>query len=409
MMNQQIRFKELLDKYSGNAISESEFTELCELLKVPEYEAEIKNILTEGLPGCEADMQDQDQLDHMLKKVLSVIRTGEKSSVVDPYHNKPVSNLLNVKRIWYKLSAVAAVLLIAGSVWFFLGKHSTVALEDLSKRYKNDVAPGHSGAVLTLSNGQSIILDSAENGLVTKDGDDAVVKNEDGILYTTVKEGQLTVPLYNTVSTDKGRQWHLTLPDGTKAWLNAASSIHFPLRFTGNERVVEISGEVYFEVVHNSKQPFKVKAGNQLIEDIGTRFNVNAYPDEATITTTLLEGSVSVKSATVNKLPGTILSPGQQSQFNNEGNLKLLYNANVEAALAWKDGLFRFEDADIKTIMRQLSRWYAVDVVYEGNIPAFPFMAKIPRDVPVSELLKLLELTNLVHFKIEGKTVTVMK
>jgi ferric-dicitrate binding protein FerR (iron transport regulator) len=196
--------------------------------------------------------------------------------------------------------------------------------------------------------------------------------------------------LYNTVTTDRGRQWQLTLPDGTKVWLNAASSIHYPLSFTGKEREVEITGEAYFEVVHNSKQPFKVKVAGQVINDIGTSFNVNAYPDEPSLQTTLVDGVIMVN--------GTKLKPGQQAALIN--NQIIVSSANIEQALAWKNGAFSFDNADIYTMMRQLSRWYNVEVIYEGKPDSTPFKGEIGRSLTLAQVLKVLESLH-VHFRIE--------
>ncbi len=286
----------------------------------------------------------------------------------------------------YQWVAAAAVLLLIGSGTYFIISRTNEKSTIASVHYKGDVQPGHNGAILHLSNGNTVVLDSAQDGTVATQGSMQAVKVNGALKYI----GKTAELIYNTVSTDRGRQWQLTLPDGTKVWLNAASSIHYPLSFTGNEREVEITGEAYFEVVHNSKQPFKVKVAGQVIEDIGTAFNVNSYSDEPTRKTTLIEGAVSVN--------GTELKPGQQASLIN--NQIRVSAANVEQALAWKNGAFSFDNADIYTVMRQLSRWYNVEVVYEGEPDTTPFKGEIGRSLTLAQVLKVLESLH-VHFRIE--------
>ncbi len=307
----------------------------------------------------------------------------------------------------YILTRVAAVIILALGIWLI--DHGSFKKDNSNEtqamRFKNDVAPGHSGAILTLSNGQQIVLDTAGNGLVTIDGNDKVTKKAGALSYDAKTSASAATMAYNTLTTDKGRKFQLTLPDGTKVWLNAASSIRFPLSFVGNERLVEVTGEAYFEVKHNADQPFKVKVGNQTIEDIGTSFNINSYDDEAAIKTTLLEGAVKISVA--NTTVSSVLKPGQQAQVNvSSSKIKVYPSVDLDETMAWKNGSFSFKDADINTIMRQVARWYNVDITYQGNIKD-TFVADISQQEPISKLLKLLELTDRVHFKIDGKKVTV--
>jgi ferric-dicitrate binding protein FerR (iron transport regulator) len=196
------------------------------------------------------------------------------------------------------------------------------------------------------------------------------------------------------------------LPDGSEAWLNAASSITYPTAFTGEERRVRITGEVYFEIRPNASMPFKVSihapVGEQQVEVLGTHFDVKAYEDENTVTTTLLEGSVRLAA----KGSSTILQPGQQGQLQPDGHLHLDAHADPEAAIAWKNGLFHFEQADIRDVMRQVARWYDVDVVFEGKVPEERFDGEIPRNSNLTEVLKILQISN-VHFKVEDRKVMV--
>jgi ferric-dicitrate binding protein FerR (iron transport regulator) len=212
---------------------------------------------------------------------------------------------------------------------------------------------------------------------------------------------------YNTITTPRGGQYQVTLSDGTKVWLNAASSIRFPVLFTGNERKVEITGEAYFEVAKNVSKPFKVKTISSEVEVLGTHFNVNAYDDEAVAKTTLLEGLVKVSvPQTGGKLAARFLQPGQQSGITKDGRISVLNNADTEEAVAWKNGRFQFRSADLKSILRQISRWYDVDVVYKGNVDLH-FTGQLTRDDYVSKVFDKLALTGEVHFKIEGKKIIV--
>jgi ferric-dicitrate binding protein FerR (iron transport regulator) len=213
-------------------------------------------------------------------------------------------------------------------------------------------------------------------------------------------------PVYNTITTANGNQYQLILTDGSKVWLNAASSIRFPTSFTGNERKVEITGEVYFEVAKDPIKPFKVDFKNKEgeineIEVLGTHFNVNAYADEPDMKTTLLEGSVKIKAA--NKIQ--MLTPGQQASITS-GGIEVKRNVDIEHVMAWKNGYFLFDNTDIYTLMRQVSRWYNVDVKYEGRITEDGFSGKILRDVPLSKFIKVLEL-NDVKVRTEGREIIV--
>jgi transmembrane sensor len=287
--------------------------------------------------------------------------------------------------IFRRAAAAAILVLIIGAAIYLARNHKQSPAITIAQ-YKGDVSPGHNGATLHLSNGTTILLDSAQNGTIATQGSIRAIKSDGQLKYT----GRTTELVFNTISTDRGRQWRLTLPDGTRVWLNAASSIHYPLSFTGPERRVDLTGEAYFEVAHNAGQPFTVNAGGQTIRDIGTAFNINAYSDEPATKTTLVEGA-----ATVN---GTLLKPGQQGiLIDNHIQLSV---ANIPQALAWKNGFFGFDHADIHTVMRQLSRWYDVDVKFVGTPDNTPFQGKIGRDLSLAQVLKILEQES-VHFKIE--------
>lgn len=291
------------------------------------------------------------------------------------------------KRVgWYRYAAAAAILLFLGSGAFFY-RHSRQPV----RLTANDIRPGTDKAMLTLANGQKIALTGARNGMLATQGRTVITKTADGQL---AYDGSGAAG-YNTLATPRGGQYRLTLSDGTRVWLNAASSLTYPAAFSGRDRTVEVTGEAYFEVAHDAKRPFHVKALGQLITDIGTAFNVNAYADESATRTTLVAGSVSVNQQ--------VLVPGQQAI--GEGRPRIL-PADLEQVAAWKNGLTSFENADIRTLMRQVARWYDLDIVYAGNLPGKHFTGAVSRSANLSELLKILQLSN-IHFEVSGHTLTV--
>jgi transmembrane sensor len=299
----------------------------------------------------------------------------------------------------------AAAVLLAGmaGIWLFFVRKAPQEIASVSQRYRNDVRPGRNAAVLTLAGGRTVVLDDSAPKTIGRQGN-TVIRNDSGQLAYQAETGKASEIFYNTLTTQKGNQYHLTLPDGTKVWLNAASSITYPTVFAGNQRKVTISGEAYFEVTKNQQQPFTVQQGDMSVQVLGTSFDVNGYGDEAALKTTLVEGKVKVGNGGA----ASLLDPGQQAVIAKGGNsISIDHNPDIEAVLAWKNGSFSFKDAGIAAIMQQVQRWYDVDVAYEANITKH-FVADIPRNVPLSQLLQLLEATDQVHFRIEGKKVMVL-
>jgi transmembrane sensor len=295
-------------------------------------------------------------------------------------------------RLWPRIAAAASILLFITIGGYFIWHKNAVN----SNLYiaKNDIAPGHSQATLTLANGQKIILTKGAYKNLLQ-GNTAININN-GVTYTTGLNKNARIS-YNTLSTANGEQspYPLILPDGSRVWLNAKSSITFPTAFYGKERIVKLTGEALFEVSHNARQPFKVQTQKQTIEDIGTIFNVNAYTDEPATKTTLIAGKVKVNDL--------LLEPGQQTDGNQ---IKVV---NSKRYTAWKNGDFYFEDDSIQTVMRQLSRWYNIEISYKGNMPTDGFTAQISRSKNISAILQLLENTGGVHFKIDGRRITVIE
>jgi transmembrane sensor len=299
-------------------------------------------------------------------------------------------------KLWPRIAAAAAIMLIVGGGLFYYASQFNGLQTALNLTKGQDIAPGSNKAVLTLGNGQTIVLTNAKNGELATENSAVIKKTAEGEL---VYQGTATAAptAYNTITTPRGGQYTLTLSEGTKVVLNAASSLKYPTAFNGKDRTVELVGEGYFEVAHNKAKPFRVISKGQTVEVLGTHFNINSYADEPNVKTTLIEGSVNVN--------GLILKPNQQAVLTDHSRINIV-NVNADEAIAWKDGLFRFDHTDIKTLMRQIARWYDVEVVYEGTIKDEQFFGKIERSYTLSEVLKLLEM-NKVHVKLEGKRIIV--
>ena len=339
-----------------------------------------------------------------------------KNRLFETIHRESEMVVVKPRRKW--IPAAAAAILILFSVGAYLMFSSKSAKHEMVKtvpvpteaKFKNDIGPGSHKAVLTLADGSIIVLDSASNGVIGHQGNIKVQKLDNGLLAYTINGKQVTEndkAFFNTISTPRGGQYQVTLADGTKVWLNAASSIRFPVVFTGTERKVEITGEAYFEVAKNKEKPFKVKANSSEIEVLGTHFNVNAYDDEASIKTTLLEGKVkiSVPGITKHQSPKFLL-PGQQADINRKGEIDVTDNADTEEVMAWMNGHFQYKSADLRTILRQISRWYDVDVEYKGNVNLH-FTGQLTKNENVSKVFEKLALTGEVHFKIDGRKIIV--
>ncbi len=293
--------------------------------------------------------------------------------------------------------AVAASVIIALSIYIYMTQFQKDKPEIIAE--VTDINPGTDKATLTLDNGTVIQLDQLAND-TSITGQARILQNEGTIIYDGKSGGSELV--YHTLRIPRKGHYQLQLPDGTKVWLNAESSIQYPVAFNGNERKVKVTGETYFEVAKDAGKPFKVEVGDMTVEALGTQFNINAYEDEPFVTTTLAEGSVLVtKGSTEN-----ILRPGQQAQVK-DGIFKVT-NADAAAVAAWKNNEFKFSDTPLDMILRQVARWYDAEIVYEDKIVAH-LNARIDRNVPVSKLLYLLEQTGHVHFEVEGNTIKVRK
>jgi transmembrane sensor len=298
-------------------------------------------------------------------------------------------------------AAVLILISLGGIFWFNQKKPVRDAPLVL---HQQTIQPGTNKAFLTLSNGSRILLDSSHQGLIANEAGTAISVKDNQVSYQVNNDsGKIS---YNTMTTPRGGQYKLLLPDGSAVWLNAQSSITYPVRFTEKDRKVSITGEVYFEVAKDPVHPFIVDVNSKAsVEVLGTHFNVNAYDEEPSIHTTLLEGSVLIRSEKYNQ----ILKPNQQAQSNNPASVQVinLKENDINEVMAWKNGSFYFVDADINTVMRQLARWYDFDVTYTGEVKE-KFHLEMQRNTHVENALKILEETRGVHFKIEGKKITVM-
>ncbi len=335
---------------------------------------------------------------------------GNKENIERLMHSYIMQKTENVPvvTLWKKWAVAAAALLIISTISFYIydNKVSESSISSTGKEnsIQNIIVPGTNKAYLTLGNGSTIILDTVASGKFAKDGSTTITKLDNGTLVYDLRNTNSSEITYNTITTPRGGNYQVILQDGSKVWLHAASSLRYPTAFNSNERKVQLKGEGYFEIAHNPSSPFKVEVNKVEVKVLGTQFNINAYNDENAIKTTLLKGSVRIASNNHNVL----LAPGQQAEINKNGDLTVLKNIDVQQAIAWKNGLFHFESNDAGTIMRQISRWYDVDVVFEGNLSKETFSGMVSTDQNISEVLKILEEAGL-KFRIEGKKLFVLK
>ncbi|MCW3467151.1 FecR domain-containing protein [Chitinophaga nivalis] len=386
-------FQQLLEKYKHHTLSGEELQLLQQLVASGEYEADIKADILQTLqsttPGHSADPA---ALQAILQDILHAPSPAAKPVI----------------RLYWRQFVAAAVLITAivtaGMYWY--AKPTPVAPVAAVKR--NPLAPGSNKAILTLGDNTTISLDSTNNGALAVQGNTQITNTNGALSYQAA--GDNSKILYNTVATPRGGQYQLLLADGSKVWLNAASSIRFPTAFKGRERLVEVTGEVYFEINKNAAMPFRVKVNGAGSRDpltvtvLGTSFNIMAYPDEQGIRTTLVEGAVQLASGNYRSL----LQPGFQASLSPETPAFAISPADIEQTLAWKEGKFRFRNTNIQVIMRQLARWYDVSIAFEGNLSDIDLTGVISRRADAGALLKALEATQRVQFTVTGSTIKVM-
>jgi transmembrane sensor len=389
-------------------ITPAQRRELLGMLADAAYEVEVQKLLGGAWTNFESDetILCQEDGTRILNSVLSNTLTRE-----DAGEERP----LRFFSFWRVAVAASVIILLSVGAYFTLVRDNTPLI--INKDIKNDVPPGGNKALLTLANGRVIRLEDAPVGLLVNQGAFKISKSADGsVVYENNRNEELVLDHqqeFNIISTPKGGKYKVILPDGSKVWLNAASSLKYPTRFSSEERTVQLTGEAYMEIntVYNRvnrrsvKKPFRVVSGHQLVEVLGTHFNINNYNEEKIAKTTLFEGSIKVSDT--GRRNSRKISPGEQCFLSPTGELKVLHQADLQEAVAWKDDIFRFNDTDIASIMRQISRWYNVDVRYQGEVPKDHLTGYISQKVPVSSVLKMLEETSGLTFTIRGRHVIV--
>ena len=392
-----MNFKQLLEDYRKGKLDAEQRSVFERLLHEMESEGQLHQLMDASfgdIPPVGAAATPAYIYERIKPPYLREVAQGSEAA--------PISRVHLLHR-WGWAAAVLILVLGAGT-YFFLQK--TPAPPVARVQPVNDATPGTNKAILTLADGSKVTLDSAGNQIIQLGT--TAIQQQGGQLQYSAQGGETSVSS-NTITTPRGGQFQVKLPDGPKVWLTAASTLRYPTAFTGKERKVEINGEAYFEIAKNAAMPFIVdilsgqgeKEGT--VQVIGTHFNINAYSDEATIKTTLLEGAVRIlKNGSI-----SMLFPGQQAVIDGE-SLHVIKDGNTDEAVAWKNGIFNFEGNDIQSVMRQIARWYDVDIKYE-NISTAHFMGTISRNVNMSEVLNMIALTGAVHFKVEGRTITVKR
>lgn len=386
----------LFDRYLNNSCTPAEKQELAELILSKEHDASISQVLEQvwAKTTGEADIPE-DKAEHIFQSIL----TTETKTV-------PRIHRIHFRRLRWWAAAAIFILFVTGSYFLLFnnkgGKQNEIVKTEPTKDVK---APTTNRAMITLADGKTVYLDSALNGELAVQGNIKLVKLANGQIAYQTASGEIVKELkYNTLSNPRGSKViDMQLSDGSHVWLNAGSSVTYPIAFVGDERKVSITGEAYFEVAKDASKKFIVDANETTTEVLGTHFNVNAYDDESDIRITLLEGSVKVSKGNSNNL----LKPGQQAQVSN--SIKVVNDVDVEQVMAWKNGKFQFGGAGIEEVMRQIARWYDVEVVYELKPQDVHFRGGISRDVEASKVFKMLETTEAVHFRIEGKKVYVIR
>lgn len=360
-----------------------------------------------------ADSNNENELiellDELITNVSEEARVNQRSSTLilrRIIENSKKANGVPHKFSSYSRAAAAVVILIISglSYWFIIKPNSFKQIHNShTSKEISKIVPGGKHAILTMGDGSQIVLDSLQNENIQ--GANVRISKKGGVLVYDVSNTSKShgaSDVYNTLVTPAGGEYKVVLSDGTTVWLNASSSLHFPTAFTGKERNVDLTGEAYFEVAKNKKKPFIVNVRGIHVEVLGTHFNVNGYDDECFVKTSLLEGSVKIRKGNIS----AFLKPGQQGVVGQNSRKVKIKIADMNQVIAWKEGLFQFDGANTKEIMRQIARWYDVKVEYDGKIPNRRFEGKISRNAQLSDVLKILEFSN-IKFSIEGKKIIV--
>ena len=390
-------FNKLLQKYLTDSLSEKELDAMIGTMRKGRSGDLLKQAADEAFRSGEfAGLTDSESYDTIFDKLMESAREPREEVRLRPdtEWNKPAKRI----SLFYRIAVAAAVLaaVVLGSLWVTQQRTEPVV------NAVADLAPGGNRAMLTLGDGTTIVLDSAGNGLLAEQAGTQVIKVEDGRLAYASEGKKKVEVVYNIVTTPRAGQYELVLPDGSKVWLNSESSIKFPVSFIGSFRFVEITGEAYFEVAENHEMPFRVKTEEITLEVLGTSFNVRAYADEGSVSTTLVEGSVQIASP----VSQTIIAPGQMASADDAGQISVENDVDIEEIIAWKEGLFIFNSETVEQIMNQISRWYDVKIEYEGELPEKTFSGIVSRYSNVSQLLKIMEQAG-IKFSITEEVITV--
>lgn len=399
----QERLRYLFERYTTRTSTPEELDAFMELVEDPQNRDVVQQLLDQVIPSVG---EDYDLTNEAAEDVLQAIFNLKQERVA------PVVALKS-KIGWMRWVAAAVVVLAVGITVFVISKQGGKPSESIAQGPSHDIAPGSYKARLKLADGSVVVLDSASTGELTRQGNTAIINKGGQLIYKGEKENsQETV--YNTLSTANGESYSLLLSDGTRVWLNAASSIQYPVAFTGKERRVQITGEAYFEVKHNSQKPFKVIVNGMEVEDLGTAFNINAYADEPVISATLISGKVRILSPAggpVHQDQTVDLNPGEQALVTRQATRSIrktrLAANELDKITSWKNNEFNFTDDTMETIMRQLARWYNIQPILAAPSD-MPYTGRINRNVPLSEVLKMFERVGYVKFEIKGRVVRII-
>jgi len=392
-MMKSARFYTLLQYFKEDVISEEEWHELQAMIKA----------------GCFNELLEDDILISLDSKGRREKWTADIEQEILTGIQAEIGKRSKIShyKFWLAAAAVFFLMLTAGLI-FFKSENLPPIKADIVY-HKQDIPPGGNKAVLTLTDGEQVVLNDSTVHQLAKQTGSSIIKAAGGILIYKANSSaensgtETGAKIFNTITTPRGGQYQIILPDGTHVWLNAASSLKFPAAFKGGRRLVELNGEAYFEVAKDKQKPFIVHTDNQEVEVLGTHFNVSSYANETT-KTTLLEGSVKVLAQAHQK----VLVPGEQAQTSTDAKVIKVMPVSVEDAIAWKNGYFVFNDEKLESIMQRVSRWYDVECQFEGKQGELSFLGVVERSKNISSLLKVLESTGNVHFKIEGRKIIVM-
>jgi ferric-dicitrate binding protein FerR (iron transport regulator) len=391
----QTRTNYLLKQYASGMLTPEEQQEMGNLLSQTDREALVQYIADLAQQEVHPSLPiTEEKLTETFQKIVSADKTAN-----------PAISAARVKTRFRWLSAAAVLLLsFSAFVYFMVNRRKNPEAVSQVKLVKPEKQAGRNTAILTLADNSVVGLDSLNNGLITTQGGSRVMLANGQLAYVPPMNENTAAISYNKITTPRGGEYTITLPDGTKVWLNAASSLKFPTVFSGDKREVELTGEAYLAVAEDKVHPFEVKIGSVNVSVHGTQFNIMGYEDENSIVTTLVSGSVEVSSA---GNAAQLLAPGEHAVLKNDASDLYIEKADVDEETAWKNGRTYFNGANIRQIMRQVARWYDVDVQYKGNMVNMDFTCTVSRKDKLSKLLGLLELTGAVHFTMEGNTIIV--